>query len=359
MKRIVDLLLILLLAASAAGSCYVLLHFREPVSEAAVVPPVRHARLLFAGDLMQHLPQVTAARRGEGFDYSETLAAVAPLFRGADLAVVNLETTLRPEPPYTGYPCFRSPDALAAALADAGVDVALLANNHCCDGGGTGIGYTVAALERAGIAHTGVFCDSTDYARNRILHIERGGLRFAMLNYTYGTNGLPVPEGRIVHWLDTLRMARDLEAIDRSQTDCTVACVHWGVEYARRPDAAQRAVADFLRRHGVALIVGSHPHVVQPCEVGGRGITLYSLGNFVSNQRKRFCDGGLVAGVEVWKYPDGRMEYELDLIPVWVLCPGYRILTPEAADTAGMTSFDRLRYDEFVSDTEEALFRLH
>lgn len=359
MKRIVDTLLALLLAASAAASCYVLLRSRAPASDAAVAPKVRHARLLFTGDLMQHLPQVKAASRGEGFDYSMSLAAVAPLFHGADLAVVNLETTLRPEPPYTGYPCFRSPEVLADALADAGVDVALLANNHCCDGGGSGIGYTVAALERAGIAHTGVFRDSADYARNRVLRIERGGIRFALLNYTYGTNGLSVPEGRIVHRLDTLLMARDLKAAKDEASDCIVVCVHWGEEYARRPGIAQRTVARFLRRHGADLIVGSHPHVVQSFEGDEGGFTLYSLGNFVSNQRKRYCDGGLVAEVEVRIHTDGRTEYALDLVPVWVLCPFYRILTPEAADTVRMAPEERRRYEEFLDDTHEALFGLH
>lgn len=147
----------------------------RPVPEPA---PVR-VQLLFAGDVMQHLPQVTAARRGDGFDYRGVFAYLRRRFHAADLVVVNLETTLTRTDRYTGYPCFRSPVALADALRDAGVDVAVLANNHCCDGGAAGVRTTVAELGRCGILHTGVFTDSLDRAANNPLWVERycdGGL---------------------------------------------------------------------------------------------------------------------------------------------------------------------------------------
>lgn len=315
-----------------------------------------HARLLFAGDLMQHLPQVNAARREGGFDYGESFAAVTPLFREADLAVVNLETTLSPSGPYSGYPCFRSPTALAGALAATGVDVAVLANNHCCDGGRAGIGWTIEALDAAGIRHTGAFADSTDYRLNNVLYLHSGGIRFALVNYTYGTNGIPVPQGRIVHPLDSLHMACDLASIGRDTIDCVIAFIHWGDEYARLPNRSQRELAAFLRRQGVDLIVGSHPHVIQPFEGDESGFTLYSLGNFVSNQRKRYCDGGLLACIDVTLLPGGVKEYVLDLIPVWVQGPSYRILTPAAVDTVRLGATERIRYREFCDDTRELLF---
>ena len=171
----------------------------RPVSEPA---PVR-VRLLFAGDVMQHFPQVTAARCGDGFDYRGVFAYLRRRFHAADLVVVNLETTLTRTDRYTGYPCFRSPVALADALRDAGVDVAVLANNHCCDGGAAGVRTTVAELGRCGILHTGVFTDSLDRAANNPLWVERYGVRFALLNYTYGTNGIPVPAGVEVNLIDT------------------------------------------------------------------------------------------------------------------------------------------------------------
>ena len=301
----------------------------RPVPE----PAPGRVRLLFAGDVMQHLPQVTAARRGDGFVYRGGFACLRGRFRSADLVVVNLETTLTRTDRYTGYPCFRSPAALADALRDAGVDVAVLANNHCCDGGAAGVHTTVAELRRCGIRHTGVFTDSLDRAANNPLWLEHCGVRFALLNYTYGTNGIPVPEGVRVNLIDTVRMAADLAAARASGVDFIVACVHWGDEYQRRENAAQRSLAAFLRRHGTDVVVGIHPHVIQPWVADSSHVVLYSLGNLVSGQRRRYTDGGLAATVEAVRHPEGRMTYRLETTPVWVSVPGYRILTPEAADT--------------------------
>ena len=127
--------------------------------------------------------------------------------------------------------------------------------------------------------------------------------------------------------------AADLAAARASGGDFIVACVHWGDEYQRRENAAQRSLAAFLRRHGTDVVVGSHPHVIQPWVADSSHVVLYSLGNLVSGQRRRYTDGGLVATVEAVRHPEGRMTYRLETTPVWVSVPGYRILTPEAADT--------------------------
>lgn len=322
------------------------------VSQADAEPekPVT-VKLLFTGDVMQHLPQVEAARQGAGFDYSETFAAVKPRFWAADLTVVNLETTLTRSDDYAGYPMFRSPAVLADALAASGVDIATMANNHCCDGGAAGIRTTVEELERCGIRRTGVFVDSLDRVAHHPLRVECRGVRFAFLNYTYGTNGLPVPQGAAVNMIDTLAMARDLAAVAGDSIDCVVAVMHWGNEYERQPNAVQRRLADFLRRHGADLVVGHHPHVIQPCEADSTHAVLYSLGNFVSNQRRRYCDGGLMAEVDATRHPDGRMTYALRTVPVWVAMPGYRILPPEAADTLPLPA----AYGQFRADTDALL----
>lgn len=329
---------------------------------------VRRARLLFAGDVMQHLPQVEAARRGTGHDFGEQFRHVAARFAAADLVFVNLETTLSPTPPYTGYPCFRTPDALAHDLRRAGVDVALTANNHCCDGGRRGLLATLSALDRAGIRHTGTFADGTDRLRGHPLLMDAGGIRFAVVNYTYGTNGIPVPEGCVVNRIDTAAMAADL-AVARARADCVIAVMHWGVEYARLPDAGQRALADFLRRHGAQVVIGHHPHVVQPFAADSTGAVFYSLGNFVSNQRRRYCDGGLLAEVEVtlrapaghvggmlWQADSARrIAVKAAAVPVWVALPGYRIVPPEAGDTLSLAEPARRAYETFLADTRALL----
>lgn len=349
----------LILAAGAVGSIVGLelraTKLKAQATEQAQCEPAQvkeplRASLLFVGDWMQHTPQLVAAHRGEGFDYSSSIEFVAPIMRKADLTVVNLETTLHRRPPYMGYPLFRSPAALADALRQCGVDVALLANNHCCDGGSEGISTTIVELSKRGISHTGVFSDSLDHKRNRILYLSRKGIRFALLNYTYGTNGLPTPRGRIVHRIDTLEMARDLSMIDRRRCDCIIATLHWGNEYEHTPNSEQRSIAAFLRRQGVALIIGSHPHVIQPIEADSSHLTAWSLGNFVSNQRQRYTDGGLMLEIEVEKRDTLPCTFSYKVTPLWVDQRGYRILPREVADTLPLSPVARQRYLQFQKD---------
>lgn len=312
--------------------------------------PVR-VQLLFGGDVMQHMPQVEAARREHGFDYSQVFEALRPRFAAADLVVVNLETTLTRTSNFAGYPCFRSPTALAGALRDAGVDVAVLANNHCCDNGAQGIQTTVEELTANGIQHTGIFRDSLEYKSNNPLYLTRRGICFALLNYTYGTNGIPTPRGVMVNRIDTAQMVSDLAQARREGAQCVAVCIHWGVEYQRQACAQQRQLAQFLRHHGADLIIGSHPHVVQPIEADSTHVVVYSLGNFVSNQRRRYCDGGMMAEIEVTQQPDGRITYACKSIPVWVAMPGYRIIPPEVGDTMARQP----AYEQFRADLDELL----
>lgn len=318
---------------------------------------VRRVRIVAAGDLMQHMPQVNAALDSCGrYDYRKSFRHVARIMRGADLAIVNLETTLSDEGPYSGYPSFRSPAAVADAMRDMQIDLAAMANNHCCDRGGAGIRATTRILDSRGIRRTGVYRDSLDHSLNNIHVFRRNGLSLAVINYTYGTNGLPVPKGCMVNHLDTTVMSRDIAAARDLKPDCIIAVVHWGNEYQRHPDAAQRSMAAFMRRHGVDVIIGSHPHVVQPVECDStQGVTIYSLGNFVSNQRKRYCDGGIIATIDIERKGDGPLTYSLDVTPVWVHMPGYTILPPDVADTMRMNEISRRQYNLFINDTRNLL----
>lgn len=315
-------------------------------------------RLVFGGDFMQHLPQVVAARTDDGgYDYSHSTEYIAPMFRDADVAIINLETTITTSGRYSGYPCFASPIEVVDEFKTMGVDIALLANNHCCDRLTHGINTTIEQLDMRNIAHTGVYTDSADYARNNILRFERHGVRFALVNYTYGTNGIPVPKGKHVNLIDTVVIKRDLRTIDRDSVDCIIACMHWGNEYERHENSEQRRLAKMLQREGVDIIIGSHPHVVQPFYADSTFVVFYSLGNFVSNQRKRYTDGGLIAEVEVIRCDtiDG-LRYRANAHPVWVLCPGYRILPRSVGDTLTMPASSRMLYERFMRDTEELLY---
>lgn len=321
----------------------------------------QRARLVFAGDLMQHMPQVRAARRQDGtFDYSETFRYVKPIFEEADFAMLNFETTLTPTSRYTGYPMFRSPAQLADAIRDIGIDAVVMANNHICDNGRTGIEYMTARFDSLGIVHTGAFIDSTRYRMNHPLRFEVKGIRFALLNYTYDTNGVPIPKGTIVNLIDTTVIQNDLKRIDRSETDCIIVFFHWGDEYVRKPNDTQRKLAELCHRYGTEIVMGSHPHVIQPFETRYdtdsivRSVTVYSLGNFVSNQRDRYKNGGLIVTLDVEKKNE-QIEICPYYTPVWVSMPNYRILPPSVADTLPLPSGQRESYRQFIRDTRTLL----
>ena len=322
----------------------------------------KHARLVFGGDLMQNLPQVRAARnnRENSYDYSESFQFVKPLFEQADLAILNLETTFSATGNYTGYPLFRSPKDLATNMRDIGIDVAVMANNHVFDGGKQGVYTTATLLDSIGIQRTGVFIDSDDFLSHHPLYIRVNGIQFALLNYTYGTNGLPVPDGMYVNHIDSFNIIRDLQQIDRSTTDGVIVYFHWGDEYVRKPNQEQRALADLCHRYGAEIVIGSHPHVVQPIsyqeEDGSiRNITVYSLGNLVSNQRDRYKNGGIIVAIDVTKERDKPLALNIFYSPVWVQLPKYRILTASAADTIPLSPAERKAYELFIDDVNQLL----
>ena len=363
MKHLTHILAIVAATALSVGAA---LYITRSTTTIALVDALPEApvitrdtiRLLFGGDFMQHMPQVNAARTPDGsYDYSRSTEYIAPIFREADVAVINLETTISTTGHYSGYPCFASPVEVVDEFETMGIDLALLANNHCCDRMARGIETTIEELDRRNIAHTGVYTDSVDYAQNNILYFERGGVRFALVNYTYGTNGIPVPKGKLVNLIDTTIIKRDLRTIDRDSVACVIACMHWGNEYERHENREQRRLAEVLQREGVDIIIGSHPHVVQPFYADSTNVLFYSLGNLVSNQQRHYTDGGLIAEVEVIRCDtiEG-LRYRATAHPVWVLCPGYRILPRSVGDTLTMPKASRDLYERFMRETDELLY---
>ena len=346
---------LLALALTSCGGNHRVAQCEESVTDSVELGPKR-MRLLFAGDIMCHLPQVESAQCEDGtLDFRPSFEGVKSYFDQADLAIVNLETTISPNSQHSGYPRFASPAEFADALAWLGADVALLANNHCCDKGAKGIRSTVAKLDTLGIAHTGAFYSKEDYEQNNILRFEHNGIKLSLINYTYGTNGIPTPKSCIVNLIDTVRIANDV-ALALDGADCVVACMHWGYEYQRKPAPSQRQLAKFLHRHGVDIVVGSHPHVIQPYTATEEQITIYSLGNFISNQQDRHTDGGLLAEIEIEKVNDSLCTYSLRTIPVWVKKnPGHKLISSEFASEEEMSDSQRALYNRFINDTERLL----
>lgn len=262
-------------------------------------------KLLFAGDIMGHGPQISAAtlEKDKRFDYTPCFQYIAPLLQEADLAVGNLELTLPGKPPYTGYPTFRSPDELAQALRLAGFDLLVTANNHSNDSGLNGLLKTIQTVQRYGFYQTGTFVDTLNRQALYPLVVYKDSFKLAFLNYTYGTNGIPTPKPAIVNLIDEKTMQEDLLIARKMQPDFIIVVVHWGNEYQLAESSQQMDLAKKLFEWGADLIVGAHPHVIQPVKEirykrpgqdSTMGLVAFSLGNFISAQKQAHTDMGLV-----------------------------------------------------------------
>lgn len=250
--------------------------------------------LMFIGDIMQHDSQIQSAfdPKTRQYHYDTCFHFIRKYFHAADLTIGNLELTLGGRP-YTGYPQFSAPDELAAALKRAGVDILVTANNHSLDRRRKGLERTIFVLDSLKILHTGTFRDTVERLNDYPLVIQRNGVSIALLNYTYGTNGIPVTKPNIVNLIDTAVIARDLKKARQQKPDIIVVFMHWGNEYQSQPNAAQKQLATFCFKQGASIVVGAHPHVLQPMYWYRdlNRVVAYSLGNFISGQRDHPRDG--------------------------------------------------------------------
>lgn len=265
-------------------------------------------KLLFVGDIMMHGPQLEAAKIDgtvDQYDFNNTFQMVKPLIENADLAFGNLELTLPGHPPYKGWPSFRSPDVLATAIYEAGFDVLTTANNHSNDGRIVGVIHTIEVLKNNGFYQTGTFVDTTDRAADYPLLIYKKGFRLAVLNYTYGTDNKPNYPPTFVNKIDENLIKEDIFNAKKMNPDAIIAIMHWGREYQLIQDRTQEKLATKMLDWGVNIIIGSHPHVVQPIVTVGSGVdkkvVAYSLGNFVSNQKQPNTEGGVFLEIELTK----------------------------------------------------------
>lgn len=279
------------------------------------IPSSPGATLLFAGDAMQHqaqLDQALAEGNGKHYDYSECFRQIAPIITEADYAVVNLEVPLGGGPTYSGYPCFSAPDSYAQALVDAGFDMLLTANNHCLDSGMKAARRTLWALDSIGVDHIGTYRDASDRDRKVPFIKEINGIRFGFLNYTYGTNGIPARDGMEVAYIDKDKIADEMRRSREAGAEILVVTMHWGIEYVLHENAIQRDLAHFLIDNGADMVIGGHPHVIQPMkmvrdEKRNQDVPVaYSLGNLISNMKTGDTRGGAYIRVRVERDADGK-----------------------------------------------------
>ncbi len=326
--RAAVLLLVLVLVGLLVGE----VGLGVPVTtEIRKIPPppeiISTITLASTGDIMAHMPQVNAAfdKELDEYDITSCFAPVQPLFLAADLALANLETTLAgADLRYSGYPCFNTPPELALALKWAGFDLLSTANNHSLDRGEKGVLGTLAHLEANDLTAVGTFRNWGEREKITILRVK--GQKLAFLAFTYGTNGIPFPDGKeyLVKIIDREEIERDIEQAKELGADWIIALPHFGNEYERTPSAAQRELVDFLLSQGVDIVLGNHTHVLQPIEVvpgeGGRRLVAYSQGNFISNQQDRYRDSGIVLTLTLAKNLTwgGKELKSVAYTPTWV-----------------------------------------
>jgi poly-gamma-glutamate capsule biosynthesis protein CapA/YwtB (metallophosphatase superfamily) len=324
---------------------------------------------------MGHDAQIDAAyyKETRKYDYSFCFSELKSTIQKADIAIGNLEVTLGGEP-YTGYPKFSSPDALAAALKDAGFDILINANNHALDRGKEGLERTIDVAGEEGLIITGTFKSDGNRETSYPLVVEKNNIMLGILNYTYGTNGLISSPPDIVNYIDTILIRNDIQKLKKVNPDFIIACMHWGIEYEPEENNAQRSIARFLANEGVDAIIGSHPHVVQPFEILYNGEdsadfvpVIYSLGNFISNQRERYRNGGIIFKLELTK-TGKTLPTGFSYIPVWVQKPlineitRFRLIPANTdnkeRDKLKLTKEELAKLDEFFSDTRQKLLKL-
>lgn len=261
------------------------------------------------GDTMLHGPQIKGGMTPDGeYNFDHFFREVKPYLESADLAIGNLETTLAgKEKGYKGYPRFNAPDQIVDALLNSGVDLMSTANNHSMDTGEEGVKRTYEVLTQKGLLPVGT-APSAEKRKPTI--VKKNGLTIAFLAYTEHTNGLPIPQGKeyLVNTIDSQQIAEDIKESKALGAEFVVVSLHFGMEYQRTPNEQQKKVAHQALQDGADVILGSHPHVIQPIEKlnvqGKEKLIIYSMGNFISNQFFPYTDEGLILFFEIEKNPE-------------------------------------------------------
>jgi poly-gamma-glutamate capsule biosynthesis protein CapA/YwtB (metallophosphatase superfamily) len=347
-KRHIKAVIIVLLIVSILSSCnfisvkdnnihppeedeHIELNVEDKEEQIEQEPP-RSLNISVVGDIMLHGPQIRSAKQSDGsYDFKPVFSEVKSYLEGSDLTLANFETTIStPEKGYSGYPMFKTPESILEALKYAGFDVLTTANNHCLDNFIFGLENTLNKFDEYGFLHTGT--SRSPEEQDKVLIVDKNGIKVAILAYTYGANGMEgsVDQSKLqymVNFIDEEKISNDIQKAKAEGADVIIACMHWGVEYVRQPNDEQKALADKLFADGVDIIFGSHPHVIQPMERRrittneGKekdGFIIYSLGNFVSNQRDRYQDSGVIINLEVIKDGDNISIGKIGYTPTWV-----------------------------------------
>lgn len=283
------------------------------------------------GDIMCHNTQYIDAYNSKTntYDFSYVFEDISSYTKNADICIGNLETTFAGEEVgYSSYPTFNTPDNLVYALKDIGIDVLSTAGNHALDKGFSGLSRTIDTLDAADISHLGTYKTKEDQNTTLIKYVK--GIKIAFVNYTYGTNGIPLPSDKpfCVNLIDENLMKEQIDSAKEENPDIIIACMHWGNEYKTTQNSTQEELADFLFQNGVDIILGTHPHVLEPMEkktvtlengTMKDGFVIYSLGNFIADQNAEYTRDSIILNLTITKHVNGRITIDnYEYIPIYM-----------------------------------------
>ncbi len=284
------------------------------------------ATITFVGDLMGHSTQLKyAILKDSTYNFKPVYRYVKDYLSQADLTVGNLETVLGGDSiNYSGYPLFNSPDEYLTALKYTGFDLLITANNHSLDKGEYGLRRTIEQIKKNNMLYSGT--SLTKAERDSVKIIDINGIKLSILSYTYGTNGNRIPKGKeyLINRMNFKKIKNDIQKSKEKDADMIIVYYHFGKEYKRKPSKYQKEVVDSTLNYGADIIIGSHPHVVQPIKFidkkDRRTFVAYSLGNFISNQRWRYSNGGVILTIKIKKdFKSGKsIVSNIDYLPTYV-----------------------------------------
>jgi poly-gamma-glutamate synthesis protein (capsule biosynthesis protein) len=286
-------------------------------------------RIAVTGDLMCHAPQFKSSTISrDSFDFSPSFKYIKQYLQDADFTIGNLETiTAGKNKKYSGYPFFNSPDQYISDVKNAGFSFVTTSNNHALDRGEAGIRRTIEKLVQSNLDYTGTFTSQKDRDSIRIINIK--GIKTALLSYSYGANGNPIPHGKkyLINLINEKLISEDISNARKSGAELIVVYYHFGQEYKREPVQSQIDLVNKTKQLGADIILGGHPHVIEPMDYFktfnaklDTGFVIYSLGNFFSAQRWRYSDAGVILYLNISKNlrNDSLWISSVDFIPTWV-----------------------------------------
>lgn len=364
-RRHTSLALAVLLLLAAAG-CQEPGPKPEQERSARSGDPAPHAAsarftLVASGDVLPHssvIRQANADAGGNGYDFRPMLAGMQPVVARADLAICHMETVYGANGDYSGYPLFKSPPEVAAGLAATGYDACSTASNHTLDAGAAGIHRTLDALDRAGVRHAGSARTAAEASTPTFL--RAGPAKVAHLAYTYGTNGIPLPEDRpwTVNLIDRDRILADARAARKAGADAVVLSLHWGTEWQDAPDAQQLRLSEELTeartdgRPAIDLILGTHAHVPQAYEKVNGTWVVYGMGDQIAGAMVNHSGAHDPRGNEstIGRFtfappaePGGRWKVEkAEFVPQWFDTGSHRVVNLSEAPAQSAVR-DRIR----------------